>query len=342
VSTEGTLVVAAGVAIILLTLTIGAIVVGRVLRQHNERRDAARRELVAPLVLAWTESESEVVSLPTKRADREAATDFAIELVPKLRGADRDAIVGVLMRLGVATRARHDAQSRFATRRLRGACALDVLAQHADADVFASLLVDRNQQIRIVAARAVGRIGLSDAVPLLMKGVSDRTLPANTVSMAIVRIGPTAATLLLPSMRSHDPLTRSIAAELLGYLDATSACRRLIEALGDTDVSVATAAATALGRLQLTESEMALRHRLAAEYATDHPDLALCMALVAALGRVGDRRAIPILTASLHRSHRLSRVAAAALETMGTRRSRSSELARSVERASRVESSVSA
>jgi HEAT repeat protein len=339
VSTSGTLVVAATVAAFLLVLTVTVIAAGRLTRERTVELSAIVRQRVTPLVLSWTESAT-TPKLPTKRSERRMAIDIALELVPKLRGADRDAIVAVLVGLDVASVARAQANSRFITRRVRGACTLDVLAQRNDADVFTRLLTDRNRQIRIVAARAVGRLGSVEAVPLLMDGLTRRSLPANTVSMAIVRVGTDAATVLLPSLRSSDPLTRSIAAELLGYLGATHASRHLMEALDDTDTSVAKAAATALGRLQLAESEMALRYRLATEYTSETPDIALCIALVTALGRVGDRRAIPILTASLHRSHRLSSAAAAALETMGTRRSRSSELARLVERANRAESSV--
>ena len=215
---------------------------------------------------------------------------------------------------------------------MRGACTLDTLARTEDTDLLKVLLTDRDRQIRIVAARAIGRIGLPEAVPLLMAGLTDRTLPANTVSMAIVRIGTRANTVLVPSLSSHDALTRAVAAELLGYLDATNATRRLIASLEDRDVAVATASANALGRLQLAESEMALRYRLAAEYATPVPNSELCLALIAALGRVGDRRAIPILNASLQRSHHLSLAAAAALETMGRRRSPTSERRRDAQR----------
>ncbi len=336
-NTHAALVVATAVTAGSIAANCSAIVAGRAIRQCRARQREHRRKRVESLVLSWTDANPIDVALPADRHDRQAATAFALELAPKLRGADRDTLVAVLVRLGVAARARADTASRRATRRLRGACVLDVLARPADADILTKLVADHDRQIRIVAARAVGRIGVPSAVPLLLAGLSSRALPANTVSMAIVRIGPAANTDLLAAQRSHDALTRSVTAELLGYLDATHACRRLIEALDDSEANVVTAAATALGRLRLTESEMALRYRLASEYAVEQPDLAVCVALVTALGRVGDRRAVPILTASLNRSHRLSLAASTALETMGARRSPTSERLRALEDARTIE-----
>ena len=60
-----------------------------------------------------------------------------------------------------------------------------------------------------------------------------------------------------------------------------------------------------------------------------------CTAIVEALGRIGDRQAIPALTASLGRSTALSNTASKALHDMGPRRSRRSEAQRRTAQAQR-------
>ena len=311
-----------------LVAVVFAVIAGRLLREAWQRREARERVVLQPTVLGWMDTEPALVVLPADRRKRLSLVKIAGELAPKLRGADREAILSVLVHHGVAEVAQRDATSRRAVTRLRAAATLDVLARAESSQTLIAMLDDRDRQIRITAARALGRIGQAPAVSPLMDGLAMGRLPANTVSMAIVRIGPAAAPSLLNQLRSPNPHVRAVATQLLGNLEASDALFDLIDLLDDPNVQVAAAAAESLGRLRLSSAVEPLLTRLGTEYASGVPNIDFCIVAVHALGLIGSRRAIPILTDSLNRSHRLSTVAAAALESMGTRRSITSERAR--------------
>ena len=280
------------------------------------------------MVLSWMEPTETGMQLPSGRRDRRIAIAMGVELISKLRGADRDQLVGLLGRAGVADAARRDTGSRRSITRLRGAVLLDMLARADDIDRLIDLTTDSDEQIRVVAVRAIGRVGAGSATNALIRGVTTRLLPVHAVSMAIVRIGAPAAPALEEALRSSDPRTRALGAELLGYIDASETSFELIDLLDDVDHRVATAAAHALGRVQQRLAVPNLIRRLVAELAADGPRPVLCTAIVEALGRIGDRQAIPVLIASLGRSTALSQAASAALHGMGPRRSRRSEAER--------------
>jgi len=309
--------VGCSVALVALVVLIVAV---RTIRALLDRRRAVQTSRWRPLVIGWMNGGAEQATFPTRRRDKNSVVTIASELLPKLRGGDRDALAAVLSHHGVLTSAIQAVGSRRSVVRLRAAVLLDVLARDDD--------VDRDPQVRVVAARALGRIGSPAAIPPLMRGLQHRSLPSNTVSMAIVRIGPQAITPLLGWLYSNDARCRCTAVELLGFLGATEAAFDLVNALDDEDLTVATAAARTLGRLGRPIAVDALRAKLEHEYETDELDVGFCIACVTSLGQIGDRRAIPLLSESLARSHRLSAAAATALEMMGPRRSLRSQQAR--------------
>lgn len=317
--------VGCSVALVALVVLIVAV---RTIRALLDRRRAVQTSRWRPLVIGWMNGGAEQATFPTRRRDKNSVVTIASELLPKLRGGDRDALAAVLAHHGVLTSAIQAVGSRRSVVRLRAAVLLDVLARDDDVDVLVGLLGDRDPQVRVVAARALGRIGSPAAIPPLMRGLQHRSLPSNTVSMAIVRIGPQAITPLLGWLYSNDARCRCTAVELLGFLGATEAAFDLVNALDDEDLTVATAAARTLGRLGRPIAVDALLAKLEHEYDTDELDVGFCIACVTSLGQIGDRRAIPLLSESLARSHRLSAAAATALEMMGPRRSLRSQQAR--------------
>ena len=320
--------VAATACLLATAALIVGVIASRLVRNRRSATVAQRRALLRPLVLSWMEPTEIDMQLPAGRRNRRIAIALAIELIAKVRGADRDQLVGLLGRAGVADAARRDTCSRRTITRLRGAVLLDMLARPDDLDRLIDLTTDSDAQIRVVAVRAIGRVGAGSATTALIRGVTNRRLPVHAVSMAIVRIGAPAVPALEDALRSSDPSTRALGAELLGYIDASEMNSELIGLLNDMDHRVVTAAAHALGRQQQPLAVPNLIRRLVAEYAQPSPRLVLCVAIVEALGRIRDRQAIPVLTASLGRSISLSNAASAALHGMGPRRSRRSQAER--------------
>jgi HEAT repeat protein len=308
-------------AILAMALTI---VVTKAARQIRARRlsDAARE--VRPLVLAALDSGEGLPDLTPR--GRRAAQAIIVSLLPKLRGSDRTSLAHLLADNGVLERAVSDLSSRSAVRRGRAA-ELIGLVGHTDAEPgLIRRLDDRDAGVRMFAARALGRLGQPGSVVALFDGMARRRVPANTASMAVLRIGASGAPGILAATDSSSPLTRSVAAELAGALGLHEARERLEAMLDDSDEMVRAGAARALGRLAAPSSSPVIVERLERLLGTDAADRndEVVRAMIEALGRIGHRLAIPVLEASLTCHPRLSSAAGESLAAMGQRRSRRS------------------
>lgn len=240
---------------------------------------------------------------------------LSIALLPKLRGADRDALVSALEQRGVLERARRRTRRPGAVGRARAA---ELLGNAGDERALAELtrlLADRDPEVRTVAARALGKLGPSAVAPLLEALTARRAVPANIVTMALVRAGAAGAEELIGGLDPARPVgVRVVAAELLGQLGALSAAHALERTLAeDRDLPTRTAAARSLGRLGLPEAVPAL---LAALHADEPPELRMAVAL--ALGKIGGAAAVTALTLLLGGSEiALARAAADGLAACG-------------------------
>lgn len=295
-------------------------------RAHRERRTSRREadaERLRPVVLGALGTRGPAVA----PADRRGPTarvleELAVGVLERTRGADREGVVAVLGSTGALGRARDGLDSARAARRRHSVELLGVAGDRSARRLVVARLADRDADVRAAAARALGRIGGPGAVAPVMEALGDRRVSATTVSMALLRLGPAAA----PEVRSHlldghDPAVRVVAADVLGVLGDRPSRPALEEAVGDTAVRVS--AVRALGRLGDPRSVPVLLDRL--EDQLEAPlvlfDRQLTLALVEALGLVGDRRAVGTLSRCFGRTQRLSQAASAALAPMGPRRS---------------------
>ena len=240
---------------------------------------------------------------------------LSISLLPKLRGADRDALVTALEERGVLERARRRATRPGAIGRARAAELLGNAGDERALSALARLLTDRDPEVRAVAARALGKLGPSAVAPLLETLTAGRTVPAGIVTMALVRAGAAGADDLIGGLDPARPArVRAVAAELLGQLGALSAAASLARALADDpDPATRTAAARSLGRLGPPEAVAPLLAALR----EDGP-LELRTAAAHSLGKVGGAAAVTALTRLLGASETdLARAAAAGLAASG-------------------------
>lgn len=307
-----------GMSVFMMTLSIVATKMARIVGQRRNARLVAE---VRPAVLAAIDEDGASLDLTGRRT--KVAEAIAISLLPKLRGADRDALTEMLDASGVIHHAIGGLGSRSAARRQRSAELLGNAGFAAAEHELVRLLDDRDADVRIVAARALGRLGRQSSVDELFRALSERRVPANTASMAVLRIGAIGAPSIVSASQSAVPLVRSTAVELagsLGLMEARSAIELLLD---DDDPTVRTSAAKALGRLSMPSSAAPLIDRLsrALELPVHRSDDDFLVALVEALGRIGHRSCIPVLQTCFMRRHRLSVAATTALFGMGVRRS---------------------
>lgn len=314
-----------GVTLVLLCAGIAA---AKVAGEHARRRREQRRAELRPVLLEALEDGDLAVELPRRLGDDEL--DTIVGLLGHLRGGDRTRLASVLERRGELDAATSRLRSRGAARRRAAAELLGATGHRPAAPDLVLRLADRDRSVRISAARALGRIGSPSAVPALAAALESGRVPANTVSMAILRIGPGAAPGLVPFLVSPVPRMRVVAAELVGSLGHTESAPTVEGLLSDPEQLVREAAAHGLGRLASPASVVPLSAALVDALggpvgAVDEPT---AVAIVQALGQIGDRRSIPVLTGCLARTYRISRAASDALEPMGQRRSQASEAAR--------------
>jgi len=125
---------------------------------------------------------------------------------------------------------------------------------------------------------------------------------------------------LAGALTAEVPLTRQLAADILGRRAEAESAGALMAAIRDPDAGVRAAAADALGKIMLTHgpaSAPGAGPALLAAYAAE-PDAGTRHMLIAALGAAGHREAIPLLRAAAASEDRgLALAAQWALEQLG-------------------------
>ena len=142
---------------------LGGVAAARALRQWlDQRRErlaaVPRRALLAYLADGGPEDElAPLVQMPGPQW--RALEPSATALLAKVRGETREALVTLFERRGMGDRALRDLSRRARVRRARAAELLGSLGRHDAVPALAALLTDRDPEVRLVAIRALGRIG---------------------------------------------------------------------------------------------------------------------------------------------------------------------------------------
>ncbi len=277
-------------------LLLAAVAVEHSRRGRRQARDAARRAELTPLMYAALDGGDDAAQAALEHAPA-LLDDLVLDLLPQLRGADRAALGGVLVRRGVVARAAGDLSARAPWRRGRAAALLGNAADTGSTAALVALLTDRSVAVRCAAARALGKAGDPRAtVPLLRALSRSRRVPAGVVGMALLDLG----TPVLPALRAAataptSSAAQALTADLLG-LHGDLAAAGLLAALAADPVqplTVRRSAVTALGRLGSPEATPVLAAALA-----ERGVPALRRAAAEALGRIGDDAALAVLAGS--------------------------------------------
>jgi HEAT repeat protein len=289
--------------------------VAKVARGFEERRlTRLTAELRPQLLSAIYDPDADVV-ISRGASDIPVIISLVRSLLPALRGEDRDRLVALLEQQRIVDIALRDAYSRWAVRRARAADLLGIAGVERGVSQLRFLLLDRDADVRRTAARALGLVGAADAIPDLLTSLdARRRVPLNTVTMAIIRIGPAGAARLLDGLRRGSPRARAVCAEMLGLQGTMGAVSTLTEALlGDPVLEVRIRAARALGRIGAPSSVDAL-----AEVMRPNEPVPLRAVAARALGNIGGVRPISLLRNAIEsEEHIVRQNAAHALAAIG-------------------------
>jgi HEAT repeat protein len=309
---------AMAVLLTIVAMAVVAIVVVRIVRHARQRRRAAlaagpRRALLAFVADNGEQGGEELVAIPDEAW--RAAEPGALALLGKLRGEAHRALVSIFVRRGTARAALGDLRARSPVRRARAAQVLGDLELRQAVPELGRLLTDRHPEVRVVAVRALGRIGDPAAAWRLIASL-DRPdpVPSLLATHALVQFGTEAEVTLSAALDHPEPRVRAVCLDALGLLGAAGSVHRIARVLRDDDVlDVRAAAAASLGRIG-TRSAI---EPLSAAAAPAHPT-ALRAAAARALGDLGSPVAVPALVALLDdEAYRVAHEAAQSLRRLG-------------------------
>ena len=292
------LVIGAAVAVTLLLLTAGV----RIGRYQLTRYRRRKEDLVRPLVLQAVMGEGVPDEAVAARGVRGRAVErVTFGYLAQVRGEGHDLLADLLQRRGVLARALGRSYWPSRHRRAVAASQLGLIAT-AEAERQLEFLAagDPSPQVRIVAARGLGKTSEPAAADTLLSLLPGDAVPAGIVASALLELGPEAVPALrhaLAAEGDHGP-ERAMAAEVLGLLDEMTACPDLISCLSSADLRVRRAAARALGRLGMPQAAEPLSRCLVP---TEEPEVRAAAAW--ALGRVLDSRAVGPLAGCLDDPH---------------------------------------
>ena len=300
------------VAALLTTLGLVATLVN-IDRSRRDRGIARRVAAMRPQVLDALDGGPNP-NLEGVRRGRETLTFLALGLLPVLRGGERERLSRLLEECGLVNAALLDLHGRSAVRRARAADLLGRASVQRSAPELIRLLGDRDGDVRQTAARALGLIGNSAAVPALLRTMEEGTVPLNTSTMAILRMDRGARAPLIDGLRAESELVRAMSAELLGRLGAVSALPELSDVVtSDPSLEVRIRAVRALGLIGAPGSVDALATAMGSRQ-----PVALRAVATRALGRVGGPRTITLLRGALDApEHVVAMNAAQALAALG-------------------------
>ena len=238
----------------------------------------------------------------------------ARNLLPSLRGKDRETLGVVLDRLGAVEAARRQAKSKRAGARAEAGEFLGESGSPEAVRDLIQLLQDPDAKVRWAAARGLGRLGHPSAVPALLASIEGNLpVPVDVVAGAVAEIRECPVPLLREGLASPSVPKRALTVELLGRFQALVAADEVIDLLyNDPSVEVRARAARSLGRMG---SPRAVQPLLGC--VEDGPVATRAQAIWA-LGEMGALEALPILRTTLQgSSHHLGELAADALAAVG-------------------------
>lgn len=218
--------------LVVALIAVGAICVGlvaltvtaRIARRRRDRRlqalSAPHRLLLLRVASGEDDDHAALDQLTALSADEWVGVRPAVfGLLGKVRGAPADALISVIRERGEVDRARTKLSARSRVRRARAAHLLGLVRDPASVPGLVVLLDDPDEDVRVVSARSLGRIGDATAAVPVLRAAGPRTgasgglpgLPAWIAAEVLLALGEGAAGAVEEGVRSTDPVVRSVA-----------------------------------------------------------------------------------------------------------------------------------
>jgi hypothetical protein len=277
------LIIATASALFLVTL-----VARRVLLERHERLRAERVLSLRPVALALLAGDqAEVPALPG--GDERVFAALLGRYGRAVRGAPRERIAAYFESTGAVDRELGRLESTRDWRRASAAFTLGDMGSSRAVPAHVRALGDREPEVRVAAARSLGRLAAVEAVRPLAETLVAGSLPRTLSGQALLEIGPAGLPSLVGLFAHEEPEVRAGAVELVGLLGSATEAAPVLARLRDASAAVRAAAAGALGRLGAADAADALRGAL------DDRVPFVRAAAATALGRIRYPAAIPEL-----------------------------------------------
>jgi HEAT repeats len=222
--------------------------------------------------------------------EKEALADLLGRYARATRGPSHEHIVEYFEREGTIERELAVlATGRRGWRRATAAFRLGDIGNADAAGGLVGALGDPDRDVRIAAARSLGRLRAPEAGSALVGAAADGRVPPALARWALLQIGTPTLPQLRALLSSEEERERASALQLIGLLGAPSDAEAVQARLRDTSALVRAQAALALGRLGSARNLEALMATLEDRI----PDVRVAAA--SALGYLGDPGALEAL-----------------------------------------------
>ena len=226
--------------VLAIALTALVLVARRIAMSRADRRRAVLLDGYSDAVLELVAGDGEVPEVlnGVHTADeREAVGELMSRYTDVVRGDARERTAAFAADRGYVAAAARDLGSAFEWRRGLAAKTLGDYGADAGARPLEdALLDDDSEQVRLVAARALGRVGAAEACPALISTCREGGVPAAVAAQALLDIGSPAVPWLAGAVTHPDPSVRSVACRVLG-LNGVAEDADAVHALHDAAVT---------------------------------------------------------------------------------------------------------
>ncbi|HET6848279.1 MAG TPA: HEAT repeat domain-containing protein [Gaiellales bacterium] len=194
---------------------------------------------------------------------RSAVGELLAEYAGTVRGESRARVAAFVADQGYAAAAARDLHAVRAWRRGTATKTLGDFGVVSSVDELADALrLDRSRQVRVSAARAIGRVGDARGTVDLIGACAAGSVPAGIVAQALLDIGEPALPWLLGALASDERRVRVVACRVVGLMgvgaDADVVAALQAAATTDPVVDVRVAACEALGRVGGLDAALSL------------------------------------------------------------------------------------
>ena len=289
------------VTTLVMTLTaiwaMAMLILFRAVRNFERERKQQSKDTLVPIVLESLDDSAAYQNHKTllSAASRTLLLEIFIDLRIKVEGDYVTRMTQIMRELGVVDEALRQLRSPFAVTRASGCNTLEFFPEPKAVEALRERLEDRNQIVRLSAARALVKLG----APLSAEEILDRLCPKSSdISLAINdlfrSLGPEAIPDLMRVMESDRPVSvRVLAMDALGQMGRPELAPGLASMLKDKSTAIRVQAIKSLNHVNDPRVVPPMIAALSDSSWEVRAEAAVCA------GLLGADEALPVLEAGL-------------------------------------------